>query len=111
MKFDDLLREVGEFGRYQKWVYFWSCLPAVSVGAFMLLNVIVFGVPEHRQDLSFINAHHLGNIYTCTLNNINAKLTIWSLFSIEHTRIGMYRYMVAVTLHSILYILDDSVYH
>ena len=48
MKFDDLLREVGEFGRYQKWVYFWSCLPAVSVGGFMLLNVIVFGVPDHR---------------------------------------------------------------
>ena len=48
MKFDDLLREVGEFGPYQKWVYFVTCLPNINVGAFMLLNVIVFDVPEHR---------------------------------------------------------------
>lgn len=48
MKFDDLLRELGEFGPYQKWVYFFTCVPALSVGACMLLNVIVFGVPDHR---------------------------------------------------------------
>ena len=48
MKFDDFLIQVGEFGRYQKWVCFLTCLPAMHAGAFVLLNIVVFGVPEHR---------------------------------------------------------------
>lgn len=48
MKFDDILKEVGEFGRYQKWVSFFTCLPVIHIGALILLNVIIFGVPEHR---------------------------------------------------------------
>ena len=48
MKFDDLLLEVGEFGSYQKWVYLFVCIPGLSVGAVILLNVIVLGIPDHR---------------------------------------------------------------
>ena len=48
MKFDDLLLEVGEFGSYQKRVHLFVCIPGLSVGAVILLNVIVLGIPDHR---------------------------------------------------------------
>ena len=48
MKFDDILKEIGEFGTYQKWVTLVTCVPALHVGAMILLNVVIFGVPDHR---------------------------------------------------------------
>ena len=48
MKFDDLLRDVGEFGSFQRRVYALMCVPAVTIGSFMILNVVILGVPEHR---------------------------------------------------------------
>ena len=84
MKFDDLLHEVGEFGTYQKWVYLFVCIPGLSVGAVMLLNVIILGTPEHRYVItvnseifaSFLYsrnfAYHYGNV-TKTKGNISHK--------------------------------------
>ena len=54
MKFDDLLRDVGEFGSFQKRVYAFMCVPAVTIGSFMILNVVILGVPEHRYVCSSI---------------------------------------------------------
>ena len=48
MKFDDVLREIGEFGPYQKRVYFFAAIPAILV-AFETLSVIfIFNIPPHR---------------------------------------------------------------
>ncbi|XP_071112698.1 organic cation transporter protein-like [Haliotis cracherodii] len=46
--FDDILRHLGEFGRYQKWVYFLLCLPAIPHGVRMMINVYLLNVPDHR---------------------------------------------------------------
>ena len=48
-KFDDLLREVGELGPYQKRVVGLVFLPAILI-AFEALSVIfIFNIPNHRS--------------------------------------------------------------
>ncbi|WAR11396.1 S22AL-like protein, partial [Mya arenaria] len=51
MKFDDILRELGEFGFYQKRLYFLLCIPAISVGCYMMMNIVLLYTPEHRCQL------------------------------------------------------------
>ena len=49
MGFDDFLRDVGEFGKYQKIVHaFVCCIPAIIVQAVMILNVVILATPKHR---------------------------------------------------------------
>ncbi|GFR61312.1 solute carrier family 22 member 7, partial [Elysia marginata] len=48
MKFDDLLVAVGEFGPYQKRVYFLLCLPAILCGAQVLSAVFIMAIPDYR---------------------------------------------------------------
>lgn len=48
MKFDDVLLKLGEFGPYQKRLYFLLCIPAISVGCYMLNLVIILETPNHR---------------------------------------------------------------
>ena len=55
MKFDDVLVELGEFGFYQKRLYLILCIPAISVGCYMMINVFNMHAPDHRfDDLKFI---------------------------------------------------------
>ncbi|XP_048771493.2 organic cation transporter protein-like [Ostrea edulis] len=56
MKFDDILYSLGEFGRYQKRLYLLLCLPAISVGCFMMGLVLTMETPKHRcKILSYPN--------------------------------------------------------
>ncbi|XP_033739920.1 organic cation transporter protein-like [Pecten maximus] len=48
MKFDDILIHIGEFGFYQKRLYLLLCMPAISVGCYMMMLVIIMATPEHR---------------------------------------------------------------
>ncbi|GFO15327.1 organic cation transporter protein [Plakobranchus ocellatus] len=48
MKFDDLLVAVGEFGSYQRRVYFLLCLPAILCGAQVLSAVFIMAMPSYR---------------------------------------------------------------
>lgn len=52
MKLDEILEELGEFGRYQKRLYGLLSLPAMSVGCFMVMVVIVLYTPRHRCKLT-----------------------------------------------------------
>ena len=54
MKFDDLLKKVGEFGPYQIWNYAFMCVPGITIGSFMILNVVILGVPNHRLVIFFL---------------------------------------------------------
>ncbi|XP_061177668.1 organic cation transporter protein-like [Saccostrea echinata] len=55
MNFDDILIKLGEFGRYQKLLYFLAvCLPGISCGVYMVISVFLLGVPDHRCALPFI---------------------------------------------------------
>lgn len=53
MKFDDILYHLGEFGRYQKRLYILLCLPAISVGGFMMGLVLTMETPKHRCKIPF----------------------------------------------------------
>ncbi|KAL3882128.1 hypothetical protein ACJMK2_028499 [Sinanodonta woodiana] len=48
MQFDEVLIKIGEFGSYQKRLYFLLCLPAINCGIFMTISVFLLGVPDHR---------------------------------------------------------------
>ena len=48
MKFDDILKDVGEFGKYQKAVYFLLCLPSFATGLFMMHLVFVMETQNYR---------------------------------------------------------------
>uniref|UniRef100_A0A8C9V7X4 Si:dkey-166k12.1 n=1 Tax=Scleropages formosus TaxID=113540 RepID=A0A8C9V7X4_SCLFO len=48
MRFDDLLSSVGGFGRYQKTLYVWICLPQVLIAFHMMASVFTGATPPHR---------------------------------------------------------------
>ncbi|KAH9492222.1 hypothetical protein Btru_029262 [Bulinus truncatus] len=48
MKFDDVLKYIGEFGLYQKRVYFLLCLFCIFHGMRMVVMVFILSVPKHR---------------------------------------------------------------
>lgn len=48
MTYDSALRQVGEFGRYQKRIYLLLCLPIATCGMQVMVTVFILGVPRHR---------------------------------------------------------------
>ncbi|XP_046553875.1 organic cation transporter protein-like [Haliotis rubra] len=48
LTFDDVLRHLGEFGRYQKWMVFVLCLPGIAHGIRMMISVFLLNIPNHR---------------------------------------------------------------
>nr|KAG5711008.1 hypothetical protein BaRGS_013742 [Batillaria attramentaria] len=48
MKFDDVLRQIGEFGPYQKRVYFLATAPTMLCAMEALSVIFVFYIPDHR---------------------------------------------------------------
>lgn len=51
MHFDELLGVLGEFGPYQKFVYFLVCLPSIIAAFHMVNSVFLLGIPKHRCKL------------------------------------------------------------
>ncbi|XP_046582562.1 organic cation transporter protein-like [Haliotis rubra] len=48
MKYDAIVKLLGDFGPYQKRLYFLLCIPMISVGIQTMLTVFTLGVPDHR---------------------------------------------------------------
>lgn len=48
MDFDAITTQLGEFGRYQKFLYLLVCLTAAIVGLFAVMGGIILATPEHR---------------------------------------------------------------
>jgi len=48
MNFDEVLIEIGEFGTYQKRIYFLLCLPSINAVIFMTISVFLMATPDHR---------------------------------------------------------------
>ncbi|XP_050392340.1 organic cation transporter protein isoform X1 [Patella vulgata] len=55
MKFDVIAGKIGEFGLYQKRVYFLLCLPALFAGIQTMISVFTLGVPKHRCAIPSLN--------------------------------------------------------
>ncbi|KAK6169542.1 hypothetical protein SNE40_020578 [Patella caerulea] len=51
MKFDEIIEILGEFGPYQKRLYYLVCLPAISCAMQMLVTVFTLSIPNHRCHL------------------------------------------------------------
>ncbi|XP_036438437.1 solute carrier family 22 member 13 isoform X2 [Colossoma macropomum] len=47
MNFDDVLVRIGGFGRFQKVLYVWICLPQIFLAFHMLVSVFTGAVPPH----------------------------------------------------------------
>ncbi|XP_062407014.1 organic cation transporter protein [Sardina pilchardus] len=47
MKFDDVLNQIGGFGRFQKTLYIWICLPQILLAFHMLVSIFTSAVPPH----------------------------------------------------------------
>nr|CAD7456249.1 unnamed protein product [Timema tahoe] len=58
MGYDDVLLHLGEFGRYQKRIYFLLCLPTISCAFHKLAGVFLQAKVNHRM-LFFIQTHVL----------------------------------------------------
>lgn len=52
MDFDQVLEEIGEFGRYQKTNYLLICLPVMFAAANSLSYVFTAGTPAYRYIFS-----------------------------------------------------------
>ncbi|XP_063954422.1 organic cation transporter protein-like [Lytechinus pictus] len=52
MKFDDILKEIGEFGKYQRWVYAMVCIIALPVAAHQMAQVFLAGASDHWCDVA-----------------------------------------------------------
>ncbi|XP_071115010.1 organic cation transporter protein-like [Haliotis cracherodii] len=48
MKYDAIVKLLGDFGPYQKRLYFLLCIPMISVGIQTMLTIFTLGVPDHR---------------------------------------------------------------
>lgn len=48
MTYDDLLHKIGDFGKYQKRIYFFLCLPAISCALHKLAGVFILAKTDHR---------------------------------------------------------------
>ncbi|XP_062394283.1 solute carrier family 22 member 7-like [Sardina pilchardus] len=59
MKFEDLLSDIGGFGRFQKMVVCLSFLGRVTLPCHFLVNSFIAGIPPHHCDISDLDA--LGN--------------------------------------------------
>ncbi|XP_018599449.1 solute carrier family 22 member 13 [Scleropages formosus] len=47
MNFDDVLDRIGGFGKFQKTLYVWICLPQIFLAFHMLVSVFTGAVPPH----------------------------------------------------------------
>lgn len=53
MAYEDLFTYLGDFGRYQKRIYFLLCLPAITCGFHKLAGVFLMTKPDYRCQLPF----------------------------------------------------------
>ncbi|KAL5233280.1 hypothetical protein ACI65C_000690 [Semiaphis heraclei] len=51
MTYDDLLHKIGDFGKYQKRIYFFLCLPAISCALHKLAGVFILAKTDYRCQL------------------------------------------------------------
>ena len=48
MNFDQILAEVGGFGKYQKILYVWICLPQALLAFHMMVSIFTGATPPHH---------------------------------------------------------------
>ncbi|RVE66484.1 hypothetical protein OJAV_G00107530 [Oryzias javanicus] len=64
MNFDQILAAIGGFGRYQKILYIWICLPQILLAFHMMVSIFTGATPPHhcRDSLSAGAGNHTRNL-------------------------------------------------
>ena len=83
--YDEVLKEIGGFGKYQKTFYFLLCLPAMFTATITLSNTFTTAEPKTRCDIpscddklmpqyddAFVGPYHFAN-YTIPYDSLNKK--------------------------------------
>lgn len=75
MNFDQLLATVGGFGRYQKLLYVWICLPQIFLAFHMMASVFTGATPPHHCRGSRMEDWSLT---AANLSNVNLSISLLS---------------------------------
>ncbi|KAI1305316.1 Organic cation transporter-like protein [Halotydeus destructor] len=106
MAIDKEMNQLGDFGRYQCYVYLISAIPAFLVGAAAIQNVFLLGVPKHRcfiDGLDSVNSdfdepwvsHTIPGSSSCLMYNLTDQLGQGQLKNL--TSISCSRYVYSNT--------------
>lgn len=71
MGYDDVIPFLGEFGKYQKRIYFLLCLPAIPCAFHKLAGVFLLATPDHRCLLPFEQPNATFNDLTQLQQNVS----------------------------------------
>lgn len=91
MAYDDVLMQLGEFGKYQRRIYFLLCLPAISCAFHKLVGVFLQARVPHRcrlpwedENSSYHIKHDFGRLYPWDfLNKGYSSCHSYSITSID----------------------------
>ncbi|XP_034096738.1 solute carrier family 22 member 13 [Gymnodraco acuticeps] len=85
MNFDQILSAVGGFGRYQKTLYVWICLPQILLAFHMMVSIFTGSSPPHHCRESSSSVHGNQSSLPGTLSG-NFSLSDSSCFSSDVNR-------------------------
>lgn len=85
MAYDDVLEHLGEFGRYQRRIYFLLCLPAISCAFHKLVGVFIQARVPYRCKLSWESSN---SNYGYLGNNITVMSTYYPVDQMTHSFSG-----------------------
>ncbi|XP_026203892.1 solute carrier family 22 member 6-B [Anabas testudineus] len=80
MNFDQILAAIGGFGKYQKILYTWICLPQILLAFHMMVSIFTGATPPHRCRDSSSSADGNQSFIPGTLS-VNSSLSDASCFS------------------------------
>lgn len=66
MHFDQILSAIGGFGKYQKILYVWICLPQVLLAFHMLVSIFTGATPPYQCRQGSVAGNQ--SLYSVTLN-------------------------------------------
>ncbi|XP_074468403.1 solute carrier family 22 member 6-B [Sebastes fasciatus] len=81
MNFDQILSAIGGFGRYQKTLYVWICLPQILLAFHMMVSIFTGSTPPHRCRDSSISVAGNQSSFPGTLSLNFSLLSESSCFS------------------------------
>lgn len=80
MNFDQILSAIGGFGKYQKILYIWICLPQVLLAFHMMVSIFTGATPPYRCRESSSSATENLSFFPATLS-LNFSLSETSCLS------------------------------
>ncbi|XP_058609131.1 solute carrier family 22 member 13 isoform X2 [Onychostoma macrolepis] len=73
MNFDELLATIGGFGRYQKLLYVWICLPQIFLAFHMMASVFTGATPPHH---CWGSGMENASLAVGNLSNVNLSISL-----------------------------------